>query len=87
MTPKPCMMLAADLNGDGVAEVMSIGAFPQAVYSKVGGQWRRVGTLMATKHDRRGPEVLLRDFKPLVERAEFGNFALGDAFYWVQPAR
>ncbi len=40
-----CVMLVADLDGDGVSEVASVSGFPMNVYARTATGWRRVGEL------------------------------------------
>ncbi|HEU5169861.1 MAG TPA: DUF4153 domain-containing protein [Gemmatimonadales bacterium] len=45
-TGLPCVMLAVDLDGDGLDEVASITGWPKVVYARTDSGWRRVGELV-----------------------------------------
>ncbi len=40
-----CVMLVVDLDGDGVAEIVSVNGFPMNVYARTAAGWSRVGEL------------------------------------------
>jgi len=83
-----CLMLALDLNGDGEAEIIALNSYPQVVYGKSGGQWKKIGMLS-------GNRMLTRQqLTESINEARFGTEAkmwndvwVGDARYTVLPAR
>jgi len=80
-------MLLLDLNQDGRPEIISLGSFPQAVYSNVGGQWQKVGNLVGRFMDRNGAEILLRDSKIQARASPWLELWVGDYEFVVQPSR
>jgi hypothetical protein len=54
-----CLMFALDLNDDGVPEILTLGSYPLAVYSKVEGKWKKIGVLNGIL-DRRIAERLVQ---------------------------
>jgi Domain of unknown function (DUF4153) len=80
-----CLMFALDLNGDGVPEILTFNAFPQAVYSKAGGQWKKIGNLAGGSHANT-PQIaaLIRQSKINVEPSVWRDVSVGEARFVLQ---
>ncbi len=81
-----CLMLLLDLNQDGRPEIISLGGYPQAVYSNVGGQWQKVGDLVGHPMDRKSAEGFLRDSKIQARASPWLELRVGDHEFFVQPS-
>jgi Domain of unknown function (DUF4153) len=79
-----CLMFALDLNGDGVPEILVFNAFPQAVYSKVNGQWKRVGNLVSGRIDRPQIDALIRQSQVKAEPSDWRDVTVGEARFVLQ---
>jgi hypothetical protein len=86
-TSQPCLMLAVDLDGDRQPEIVTFRPYPQTVYSKVAGQWQKVGNLYAGGHYERSLETLIREGKVETEHHAWQDLVIGAARFSVQPAR
>jgi hypothetical protein len=73
-----CLMVALDLNGDGVPEILTFNTSPQAVYGKVDGAWRRIGDLAGSGGPRqRDLADLIRQSKIKVEPTAWSDVSVG----------
>jgi hypothetical protein len=82
-TQERCLMLAVDLNEDGQAEIVAIKAHPQAVYSRAGGKWRRIGVLVGGQEHWRRVDALVREAPIKTERPAWRDVLVGDVRYTV----
>jgi hypothetical protein len=73
-----CLMVALDLNGDGVPEILTFNTSPQAVYGKVDGAWRRIGDLAGSGGPRQ-PDIadMIRQSKIKVEPTAWSDVSVG----------
>jgi hypothetical protein len=80
-------MLAIDLNADAQPEVVNLSGYPLNVYSKVGGEWKKVGVLTSATSNPLGLADLARAGRVRTEPYLWRELILGEAHYSVQPAR
>jgi hypothetical protein len=79
-----CLMLAADLNGDGQPEILAFDTHPQAVYSKVSGKWKKVGNLVSGHPSRQQIDRLIRESRFKTEPPAWRDVSVGEVRYTVQ---
>jgi hypothetical protein len=82
----PCLMLALDLNGDGVPEILTLGSYPSAVYGKVDGKWKKVGDVQPGV-PRHIAERAIRESRAAAVAPAWRELRLENGRYTVQPAR
>jgi len=83
-----CLMFAVDLNGDGVAEIVTFNAYPQPVYGKVNGHWNKVGNLVGgSSVDYRKIEAELREGRVKTMPSGWRDITVGGARYTVQSVQ
>jgi len=81
-----CLMVALDLNGDGQPEILTFNSYPQLVYSKVDGQWKKVGNLVSSGARPERIGALIRQSNIKVERAAWSDVSIGEVRFTVQRA-
>jgi uncharacterized protein DUF4153 len=79
-----CLMVALDLNGDGVPEVLAFNSFPQAVYGKVDGEWKKIGNLEGKGVRPREIGQLIRQSNIKVEPTAWRDVRVGEARFILQ---
>jgi len=79
-----CLMVALDLNGDGQPEVLTFNGHPQAVYSKVGGQWKKVGILVGSGANAQRIGALIRQSNIKAEPMAWRDVSVGEVRFTLQ---
>lgn len=79
-----CLMLVIDLNRDGQSEVVVLGSWPQAVYSKIDGDWLKVGQLIGTPMGRDQIETSLQNSEFMAEPNIWSGLRIGTQWFNVQ---
>lgn len=85
MTPRLCIMLAIDLNGDGEPEIVSFSDYSQPVYGKVNGRWQRIGLLATPRYAGAGAENLIRQGRIRTEPRAWQDLVVGEFRYTMHP--
>jgi hypothetical protein len=79
-----CLMVALDLNGDGQLEILTFNSFPQAVYGKVDGQWKKVGNLVGRGGNRQQVEALIQQARIKTILPQWRDISVGDSRFSLQ---
>src|SRR6266581_495676 len=81
---RACLMVALDLNGDGQPEILTFNTHPQTVYSKVDGQWKKIGILVSrgARPERIG--ALIRQSSIKVEPTPWRDVSVGEVRFTLQ---
>jgi hypothetical protein len=82
-----CFMVALDLDGDGSPEIMALNTYPTAVYSKVGGNWTKVGVLTGANPSRKQLETLVRESQFKAAPHPWSDVSIGEHRFTVQGVR
>ncbi len=79
-----CLMVALDLNGDGRLEILTFNGYPNAAYSKVGGQWKKIGNLAGSNTTNpKEIDALIRNSSIKVEPAQWQDVRIGEVRFSV----
>jgi hypothetical protein len=81
-----CLMFALDLNGDGQPEILTFNSHPQAVYSKVEGQWKKIGNLVGSGVSAQQIGALIRQSNIKVEPTEWRDVSVGEMRFTLHRA-
>jgi hypothetical protein len=79
-----CLMVALDLNGDGQPEILTFNSHPLAVYSKIDGQWRKIGNLVGSGASPLRIGALIRQSKIKVEPTAWRDVSVGEVRFTLQ---
>jgi hypothetical protein len=80
----PCDMFQLDLNGDGEPEIVTFVGFPQVVYSRGGGTWKKVGNLIGGGGKRPNADAPTDESQIKVVPAAWPDLVVGETRYTVQ---
>jgi hypothetical protein len=84
LTKQPiCLMVALDLNADKQPEILTFNSYPNAVYSKTGGQWKKIGNLEGNTQGEKIDE-LVRNSVISAEASEWRDVRVGDVRFKVK---
>jgi len=79
-----CLMVALDLNADGQPEILTFGGHPQGVYSRIDGQWKKVGNLVGGVASPHRIGALIRQSSIKVEPTGWRDVSVGDVRFTLQ---
>ncbi|MFN0313474.1 MAG: hypothetical protein ACKVQA_00315 [Burkholderiales bacterium] len=84
LTDQPaCLMAALDLNEDKQPEILTFNSYPNAVYSKTGGQWKKIGNLDGNTQGEKIDE-LVRKSTLSAETPEWQDVRIGGVRFKVK---
>jgi len=83
---QPCVILAIDLNKDGLAEFVMLDAWPKTIYGKANGKWARIGQLIGDNMDREKMLTTLRESQVRTVPPQWPNVQIGNHTFAVQGA-
>jgi hypothetical protein len=71
-------MLALDLDQDGRPEILALNGYPRSVYGMVGGEWKRLGTLVGRGLNQKDAEDAIRSARVKVAPPVWPDVIVGD---------
>jgi hypothetical protein len=79
-----CLMVALDLNGDGMPEILAFNSSPQAVYGKVDGEWKKIGNLVSKSARPQEIGASIRNSSIKVEPTLWQDVSVGEVRFTLQ---
>lgn len=83
---EPCLVIVQDLNGDGQAEILIVGSFPQSVFSKVDGKWKKAANIDGPAWQRTQLRSALEGSLVAAVPPPWPDLRIGDQRFVIRPA-